>query len=87
MLTEMEADEFILLGSLVEGAIKAIALGLLARLKNVMVLVDATCSDNKHTAKLALRHMQTKGAKLIDTQTLLASSTLRLAREWSYSDF
>ena len=51
MLTELEADEFILIGSLVEGAIKATALGLLAREKNVSILVDATCSYNKRTAK------------------------------------
>jgi len=73
MLTELEADEFILIGSLVEGAIKAAALGLLARRKNVSVLVDATYSDNKRAAKLALRHMKAKGAKLLDTQTFLGS--------------
>ena len=47
MLTELEADEFILIGSLVEGAIKATALALLARRKNVRVLVDATGASNK----------------------------------------
>lgn len=87
MLTELEAAEFILLGSLVESAIKATALGLLARGKNVRVLVDATGSGNKRAAVLALRHMRAKGAKLTDTQTLLASSDLHLAREWSYSGF
>lgn len=73
MLTELEADEFILIGSLLEGAIKATALGLLARRKNVRVLVDATGSGNKRAAKLALRHMRVKGAILTETQTLLAS--------------
>ncbi len=71
MLTELEVDEFILIGSLLEGAIKATALGLLARRKKVRVLVDATGSSNKRIAKLALRHMRAKGAKLTDTQTLL----------------
>jgi nicotinamidase-related amidase len=41
MLTKLEADEFILIGSLVEGAIKATAPGLLARRKNVSILEDA----------------------------------------------
>ena len=79
MLTELEADEFILIGSLLEGAIKATALGLLAREKNVRVLVDATSSGDKREAKLALRHMRAKGAKLTDTRTLLGSYVLRLA--------
>jgi nicotinamidase-related amidase len=81
MLTELEAAEFILIGSLVEGAVKATALGLLARGKNVQVLVDATGSGNKRAARLALRQMRAKGVKLTDTQTLLASSTLNLTRE------
>ena len=65
MLTELEADEFILIGSLVESAIKATALGLMARRKNVKVLVDATCFSNKPEAKIALQHIRAKGAKLI----------------------
>ena len=84
MLTELEADEFILIGSLAEGAIKATALGLLARRKNVSVLVDAVGSSNKRKAKLALRNMLAKGAKLTDTQTLLRSSALPLVRKQPY---
>ena len=84
MLTELEADEFILVGSLVEGAIRATALGLLARRKNVRVLVDAAGSNNKRIAKVALRSMRAKGAKLTDTQTFLSSSALHLVREQSY---
>lgn len=81
MLTELEADEFILIGSLVESAIKVTALGLLARRKNVRVLVDAACSGNKAAAKIALQQIRAKGAKLIDTQTLLGSSALHLVRQ------
>ena len=87
MLTELEADEFILIGSLVESAIKATALGLLARGKNVRVLVDAACSGNKAAAKIALQQIRAKGAKLIETQTLLGSSALHLAKKQSYSSF
>jgi len=81
MLTELETDEFILIGSLVEGAVKATALGLLARRKNVSVLADATGSSNKRLAKLALRNILARGAKLTDTPTLLRSSALHLLRE------
>ena len=87
MLTELEADEFILIGSLIEGAIKATALGLLARRKNVRVLVDAITSGNRRAAKLALQHMRAKGARLTDTRTFLGSSTPRLAKIWSYTNF
>ena len=80
MLTELEADEFILMGSLAEGAIKATALGLLARRKNVIVLVDAIGACNAKAEKQALRNMRAKGAKLTDTQALLRSSALRLVR-------
>ena len=83
MLTELKADEFILIGSSVEGAIKATALGLLARSKNVRILVDASGSDNKRAAKLALRHMRAKGAKLTDTQIFL-DSTATPKTPWSF---
>ena len=84
MLTELEADEFILIGSLVEGAIKATALGLLARRKNVRVLVDAIGTCNAKAGKLALRNMRAKGAKLSDTETLMNSSAVHLWSEQSY---
>ena len=84
MLTELEADEFILIGSLVEGAIKATALGLLARRKNVRVLVDAIGTCNAKAEKRALRNMRAKGAKLSDTETLMNSSAVRLLRKQSY---
>ena len=73
MLTELEANEFILIGSLAEGAIRATALGLLARQKHVSVLIDAVHSDNKAAAELAFRHMWAKGAELTDTRALLDS--------------
>lgn len=77
MLSELRADEFVLIGGPVETAIKATALGLLARRKNVTILVDAVGSLNKAEAEIALRQMEAKGARLIETKTLLGSSTLR----------
>ena len=87
MLTEFKADEFILIGSLVEGAIKATALGLLARRKSVRVLVDAAGSVDKDAAEIAFRQMLAKGAKLTYTHTLFGSSALRLVRERSCPNF
>lgn len=80
MLSELKIDEFILIGSLAEGAIKATALGLLARHKNVRVLVDAIVSNIRFEANLALRHMLAKGAKLTKTQAFLGSLSIRSTR-------
>ena len=79
ILTELQADEFILIGSLVESAIKATALGLIARQKKVKVLIDATCSGNKAAAKSALKQIKAKGAKLLETQAFLGTSALQLS--------
>ncbi len=70
----MQADEFILIGVGAEDAVKATALGLLQRGKNVRVVVDALGSHDVREAKLALRKMKTKGAKLILTKSLAGVS-------------
>jgi nicotinamidase-related amidase len=74
MLSEFEADEFILIGAATEGAIRATALGLLARHKKVTVLIDATGSYDKRVGETTLRLLRERGAKLINTQRLLATS-------------
>jgi nicotinamidase-related amidase len=74
ILTELEAKQFILIGALTEGAVKATALGLLARRKNVTVLVDAIVSRSKAAATIALRQIWAKGAKLTCTRALLERS-------------
>jgi nicotinamidase-related amidase len=70
LLSEIQADEFILIGVGAEDAVKATALGLLQRGKSVRVVIDALGSHNVREAKLALRKMKTKGAKLIVTKSL-----------------
>ena len=85
ILTELQADEFILIGAATEGAVKATALGLLARRKKVTVLTDATGSYDEATAKTVLRHMWARGAKLIDTKTLVGCSCLRPVGACHYS--
>jgi nicotinamidase-related amidase len=74
LLSEVQADEFILIGVGAEDAVKATALGLLQRGKSVRVVVDALGSHNVREAKLALRKMKTKGAKLIATKSLAGIS-------------
>lgn len=77
LLSEVRANEFILVGASLEGAVKMTALGLLQRGKNVTIVVDAVGSHNKREAKLTLRKMETKGAKLIETKKLAGTSHLR----------
>jgi len=77
LLSEVQADEFILIGAGTEDAVKATALGLLQRGKNVRVVVDALGSHNRREAQLALRKMKVKGARLIATKNLAGVSHLR----------
>lgn len=77
LLSEVRANEFILIGISLEGAVSAAALGLLQRGKQVTVVIDAVGSHNKREAKLALRKMETKGARLIETRKLAGVSNLR----------
>ena len=78
LLSEVRANEFILIGATTEGSIKATALGLLQRGKKVTVITDATGSHDKNQSRLALRQMLAKGARLIDTRSIAGSSHLRL---------
>jgi len=77
LLSEIIANEFIIIGSTAEGAVKATALGLLQRGKKVTVLTDAVGSHNKREAKLALRKVEAKGARLIETKRVAGVSHLR----------
>ncbi len=77
LLSEIRANEFILIGTSLEGAVEATALGLLQRGKKVTVVIDAVGSHNKREAKLALRKMETKGAKLIETRRLAGVTRLK----------
>jgi nicotinamidase-related amidase len=76
LLSEVKVGEFILMGAGAESAVKDTALGLLHRSKKVSVIVDALGSYNKKEAKLALRKMKAKGAKLMTTEDLAGISHL-----------
>lgn len=77
VLSEVQADEFVLMGTTVEGAVLATALGLLQRDKKVSIVVDAMGWHRKREAKLAFRKMEAKGARLIKTKELAGISHLR----------
>lgn len=72
VLSELRAEEFVLIGAPTEGAVKATALGLLARRKNVTVLFDATGPYDRMVGRITLRHMLQRGARLINTERFLA---------------
>lgn len=77
LLSELRASEFIVVGASIESAVKVTVLGLLQRGKKVTVVMDAVGSHDKKEANLALRKMETKGAKLIETKKLAGTSHLR----------
>lgn len=78
MLSELRADEFVIIGAVTEGSIKDTVLGLLARRKHVTVLTDAIGSHNKEAAEVALRQMEAKGAKLVESKTFFGGTSLKL---------
>jgi nicotinamidase-related amidase len=77
LLSEVQVDEFILIGAGTEDAVRATAIGLLHRGRKVRVIVDALGSRNCKEAKLALRKMQAKGAKLVMTKDIAGISHIR----------
>ena len=77
LLSELLADEFILIGAGAEGAIAATAVGLLHRGKNVRVVVDAMGSSSRRKGEMALRKIKAKGARLIETTDLVGVSHQR----------
>jgi len=76
ILTETKANELVVIGGPTETAVLATVLGLLARGKNVIVIYDAIGSLEKSVAEVALRKMQAKGARLLDTRSLFGNSSL-----------
>lgn len=79
LLTELRADDFIVIGAVAEGAVVATVLGLLQRGKRVIVLTDAIGVYDRKIADIALRKMLAKGAILMETKDLAGSSHLRTA--------
>ncbi|MCH7917071.1 MAG: cysteine hydrolase [Planctomycetes bacterium] len=78
LLSEVRAGEFILMGTMTEEAVSAMALGLLQRHKNVKIIVDAVGARDHNDAKMALRKMEAKGAKLLESKKIAGTSHLRI---------
>jgi nicotinamidase-related amidase len=78
IFSETRATEFIVVGSLAEGAVRLLVLGLLVRKRMVTLITDAVGNRDKIAADVALRQMQAKGAKILDSKNLFGTSHLRM---------
>jgi nicotinamidase-related amidase len=76
LLTDIRADELIVFGFGAEEAVKETVLGLLNRRKRVLIVSDAIMGQSEKTTNLALRQMETKGAKIVSTEYLTGKSKL-----------
>jgi len=81
LLSYLPVREYILFGTGIECSVKALALALLTRGKQVSVVVDACGFWNRATADLALRQIAAKGAKLVTVCELLSR---KLDRRFRY---
>ncbi|HBG26154.1 MAG: hypothetical protein A2Y10_13410 [Planctomycetes bacterium GWF2_41_51] len=79
LLTELRADEFIIIGAPAEGAVTSTVLGLLQRGKRVVVLTDAIGVYDRKIAEIEMRKWQAKGAILMETKDLAGVTHLRTA--------
>jgi nicotinamidase-related amidase len=70
-ISQLPAAEYVIAGLGVEGAVKAIALGLIARGKQVTIVVDACGYFERTEAELAVRLLGAKGANLITVDQLM----------------
>ena len=71
-ITQLPAAEYVVAGLGIEGSVKAIALGLIARGKQVSVVVDACGYFDRSEAELTVRLLGAKGATLITVDELMA---------------
>jgi nicotinamidase-related amidase len=78
IFSETRATEFIVVGSLAESTVRLLVLGLLVRKKMVTLITDAIGNRDKTAAEVALRQMQAKGAKILDSKNLFGTSHLRM---------
>jgi len=77
ILTEAKASEFVVIGGSAETSVLYTVLGLLTRGKSVTILIDAVGSREKSVADIAFRKMKAKGARLIESKSMLGNSSLR----------
>lgn len=82
ILSELQADEFILIGAVTEGSVRATAHGLLSRQKNVTIVYDATGSYERKAGEIVFRQMLVRGANLISANELAAFQLPADTRNW-----
>ena len=87
LLSEVEANEFVLIGIDAENAVMSTALGLLQRGKQVRVIVDALGGINLEQIQLAVRKMAAKGAKLSQTRDLAGVSHLKYVETCDHQSY
>ena len=79
-LTQLPAAEYVIAGLGIEGSIKALALGLLARHKPVTVVIEACGFFDRSEAELTARLLEAKGVRLINVDELMARRLPRPVR-------
>ncbi len=77
LLTELKADEFIVIGAVAEEAVASTVLGLLQRGKKVTVFIDAVGTHDRRRADVAFRKMKAKGASLVETRQYTGATHLK----------
>lgn len=70
LLTETKAEEYVVFGLATEEAVKYTVLGLLARGKQVKLVIDATAGRDEKNAQMAIRQMIAKGARITTAREL-----------------
>jgi len=79
LLTELRADEFVVIGVPAETSVSATVLGLLQRGKRVVVLTDAVGVYDRKVADIMFRKWLAKGAILMETKDLAGATHLKTA--------
>ncbi len=81
LLNQIQVAEYVVFGLATESAVKHTVLGLLARGKQVRLVIDATAGRNPHETEMALRQMMAKGVRIITARELAPTMQPRLARK------
>jgi nicotinamidase-related amidase len=73
IFTELPVDEYILIGTPLEGAVKTTALGLLLRQKKITLVTNAVGTLDPYEAQKMLNLMDAKAVRLIKANALVRS--------------
>jgi len=79
-ISQLRVGEYVIMGQGLEGAVKAIALGLLARNNKVTLIADACGCWDPSKADLACRLMDAKSIRLIEVEDLIRRKLARSIR-------